>query len=265
MKKGLITLKGTMTALFVAAFFALLGSSFGAIKAEAYVSIKRPDATGKYNTKYAGETINIFSKRLNRNVIKVKLDDTNDKMLVNAKGNRGLKYKVTKKAVSSDGDSIEYYLSFYCKKNNKKISTFKFYVDGQLYKINFFANKFEPIKMIKFGKDELSTVAGKLGSANYITDLEKEKVSVEMNKGYSIRSIQVGKYAKETDAALTWSNLNTGKKLKLSNVVHKVNGADGASFDSDILAVTVIRVNYHIDGTKFDGSVDYYLNRLVED
>ncbi len=265
MKKGLLTLKGAMTALFVAAFFAIVGSSFGAIKAEAYVSIKRPDATGKYNTKYEGETINIYSKRLNKNVIKVKLDDTNDKQLINAKGTNGLKYKITKKLVSSDGDSIEYLLSFYCKKNNTKVSTFKFYVDGQMYKVKFFSNKFDPIKQIKYGKERLSTEAGKFGSANYITDLEKEKVSIEMNGGYSIRSIQVGKYTRPTDAALTWSNYTPGKKLKLSKVVHQVTAADGVSYDSDILAVTVIRVNYHIDGTRFDGYVDYYLNKLIED
>ncbi|MBE5844166.1 MAG: hypothetical protein E7302_08295 [Butyrivibrio sp.] len=264
MKKGLISLKGALTALFVAAFFAVIGSSFGAIKAEAYCSIKRPDANGKFNVQYQGETINIFSNRLNKNVIRVKLDDTTDKALRDVKCTNGLKYRVTSKKVGSEGDSIDLYLSFYCKKNNTKVSKFSFVVDNQKYTVKFFSNKFDPIKTIKFGDQDLSLQTGKLGSVNYVTTLEKEKLSVVFNKGYELGGIQVGYYKNPTDTQLTWKGQYNNKKLKLSSVVHETETDDGST-ESDGIATTVIRIWYRISGTKIDNQyVDYYLNRYVD-
>ena len=266
MKKGMFTLKGAMTALFVAAFFMLLGSSFGAVKAEAAVSIKyKPsvDAT-KYTNYVADNIVNLKTLEYNRDMIQIRLIDTTDVKLKSI--SCGVRYKLTYKEIDSERDDYTYRYSFYSKKNNKN-ATFSFVVDGKTYTVKLFASKYQPVKKATFGKETLSTDSGKLGNTNYITNLSKGRFKVEMNTGYLLTSIQVGRFKNSDDATVTWKEVKNNKVINLSSVCPETDDESNSSrkiTTYSMVSPTILRINYKIKSTGSVGYIDYVLNRYVD-
>ncbi len=269
MKKGLFSIKGILSALFVAAFFAIMGSSVFSVKAEAAVSITyKTDNSSKEYTKYADNTvINIKTSRFYNDSIRIKITDATSYKLKNITATGGLKFRKTYLKKNPDSDYYEYRYSFYSAKNNKS-SKFSFEVDGVTYAVNFYSSQYAPIKKITFGKYELSTDEDKLGSKNYVTTLSKEKLTVNMNSGYKRDSIQVGYYVDEEDTDMTWKTIKNKKTVTLSSVIPEYNteedGGVSSVMTTAITAPTIIRINYTIKETGVKSYIDYYFNRFTD-
>ena len=271
MKKGLFTLRGALTALFMAAFFVVAGSAFGPIKAEAAsvsIKFKTSNEATDYQDYVEESRINILTGQYNRNVLRIRLTDTNDTKLKNVAASGGLKFMRTYAKKNTTDEVYTYEYSFYTTKNNKK-STFKFTVDGKQYNVRFFASKNTPVKKATFDKYELSTNSGYLGNAYYVTTLKKGKFTVKMNSGYSLVNVQVGKYKDSEDSALTWTTYNKSKMtVKLSSITPETSADEDDDTSKvstcSMIAPTIIRVNYKVKSTGASGYVDYYLNRYIE-
>lgn len=222
--------------------------------------------TGKDVSKdYITLTPGFFAK----NVLEVKISSDEKKYKIrNISCSRNLKYNKTATIYDYNNDSVTYRFSFYPMKEKKY--NFKFTVNGKEFKVKF--NATTPVNKITFGNATLSTKTGMLGSLNSVTDATKGKVKVKMNKGYTLESIQIGRYKNVTDKdtkniepVLYFENHKNGKTLKLSESVQttREEDKDGEYIENSLYATTIIRVNYVFKGTK--GYVDYYLNKIVND
>lgn len=201
-----------------------------------------------------------------RNVLSVTINDSYAK-IKNIKCAKKLKYKLSRKEYDDKNDSVIYRFSFYTKNTPKRLFNFKFTVDGQQYSV--FVNATSPVEKATFGNQLLSTKSG-LGSSNYVTDMSKGKIKVKMGNGYSLESIQVGKYKNsttkdgKTEPVLYWTQIKNNKKVILSNE-RQVIDTDGHDItEESMYSTTIIRVNYKYQKNGTTGCVDYYFNRIVD-
>jgi hypothetical protein len=283
--KGMKLLKGTLAAV-LAATFIVSGIPATSIKADASVTTYSSNGVkveyyevaqsltkkGSIAYKDTGNNyVTITPGLYAKNVLEVKISDS-DAKIRNVSCKRDLRYKKTSKIVDEKEDTVTYRFSFYTTK--EKRYTFKFSVRGSNYEVKdcqIKINSASPVKKATFGNSVLSTKAGMLGSLNYVTDAKKGKLKVEMNKGYTLNSIMVGKYRNEKDASgnnqpvLYWTQHKNGKKVTLSEEMQVTDYEDSNTTvtESSMYATTVIRVNYTYKDGK-TGSIDYYLNKIVD-
>ena len=91
-----------------------------------------------------------------------------------------------------------------------------------------------------------------------------------MNKNYSLKSIQLGRYknvtqGNQTSPVIYWVDIKNGKKVTLSSEKQvKSRKDDKFDYEGNMVATTIIRVNYKNNKTGVESYVDYYLNKLVD-
>ncbi len=267
MKKELFTLKGVITALFVAAFFVVAGSSFGAIKADAAVSFRTRTNADSWKTPFDNTKDVLFIKSgvYNSNAVQIKLSDTKDRTINVYACPRNLKYKRTYYKKNTEDETYVLRFSFFTTKKNQFFD-FKFRVDGTIYKLRVFAGTTDPVKEAKFGKTVLSNRSGELGASDCVTELKKETLSVKMNSDFALVSIERGAYKNSEDSYLTFKKIKNRSKLSLSDIApenSKTVDSDESIYEDSMIAPTVIRINYRIKKTGTTAYYDYYINRLV--
>ncbi|WP_022760060.1 MULTISPECIES: hypothetical protein [unclassified Butyrivibrio] len=197
-----------------------------------------------------------------KNVLSVTINDE-DAKIKNIKCSSKLRYKLTYREYEDKTDSVTYRFSFFTK--TAKRYKFKFKVDDQEYSI--FINATTPVARATFAGQDLSTKYG-LGTVNYVTELSKGKFAVQMGKGYTLESVQVGRYknvtneSKEVHPTLYWTTSANNKTIKLSG--EKQVSEDRDILESSMYATTIIRVNYRYTKNNTTGCVDYYLNKIVD-
>ncbi len=270
MKKGLKYAGGLVVAMLAAAFmFAFMPAT--ALSAKAAVNVTYSETTATVNNTTGriiykangNKTITIQPKQIARNILKISIDNPQYK-IQNIKCNKNLKYKITRKHYNEEEDYWDYYLTFYSA--IAKNYTFKFSVAGQQYSVAI--NGMPPIKSVMWGISELSTKNGELGSYNYVTVASKGKLSVKLNKGYALKSIDIGEFRHDTDAyankktVVQWRKQKNNKTLKLSKLP-QIDESD-ETYEESMISTTVIRVSYIRKKTGQEGYTDYYLNRFVD-
>ncbi len=270
MKKGLKCAGLFAIAMFAVAFmFTFMPAS--AISAKAAVNVTYSETTASVNNTTGriiykangNKVITITPRQIGRNILKVSIDNPQYK-IQNIKCNKNLKYKITRKHYNEEEDYWDYYLTFYT--GVPKIYSFKFSVAGQEYKV--LINAMPPIKYVKWGISDLSTKNGELGSYNFVTVASKGKLSVKLNKGYSLKSIDIGEYRHDTDGfankktVVQWRKQKNNKTLKLSKLP-QIDESD-ETYEESMISTTVIRVSYICKKTNQEGYTDYYLSRLVD-
>ncbi|WP_408071071.1 hypothetical protein [Butyrivibrio sp. JL13D10] len=198
-----------------------------------------------------------------KNVLTVAINDE-DAKIKNIKCNKKLRYKRTFKKYDDENGKVVYRFSFYTQKS--KLYNFKFTVDGQEYRA--LINATTPVEKATFAGKELSTKIG-LGTQNYITDLKNGKINVKMSKNYALESIQIGKYrnngsGNKVEPVLYWTPSKNNKKVNLSGEKQVTVAENGDVTEESMYSTTIIRINYKYLKNNTTGSVDYYLNRIVD-
>lgn len=269
--KGTKILKKVVASALAAAFI-LCAVPTSSITARAAVKVDISETTqalnkrGKLVYKETGnKMVTITPGTYAKNVLSIAINDQNAKVK-NIKCAKKLKYKLSRIEYDDNTDKIIYRFSFYTSKTPKRLFNFKFTVNGEPYSV--FINATSPIEKATFGNQELSTRTG-LGTANYVTDLSKGKIKVKMGNNYSLESIQVGKYKNvttngKTEPVLYWTQIKNNKKVILSTQKQVIDEDSHDIVENSMYATTIIRVNYKYNKNGNTGSVDYYLNKIVD-
>ncbi|MDO5424711.1 MAG: hypothetical protein Q4F41_13380 [Eubacteriales bacterium] len=216
----------------------------------------------------------IYAGGVNSYALEFSLPKVGD-TIKNLKSNsKYLLLKQTRTSVSKSsysGDSNEVTIGMFAKKEGTYKVSFDIYRNGKKYTkktITVYAKNDSPIKTCKFSCSR---------NAYGLTTAKTSTVKVTMNKGYTLKKIEVGtikttsKVPGTVSSEYVYKTIKNGGKFTLGTKPYTSSGESGSlSSDyyykyssTDMIATTVIRITYVDKYTKTQETVNYSLARYA--